>query len=358
MKKISSVLIGIIVISICFGVKKCELRDLPKEEEQDSVVCKLYSQRESCNAMYHWKTVFDPTEEDWEIIKRHNVKRLYVKMFDVEFDKFANDIVPVATTKFIQKPREGVNIVPCVYITVEAIKNIYSDKAQCDYAHLIVTRILNMMDYNDLGEVKEIQFDCDWTNSTRHIFYSLCEKVKEILEEKGIIFGVTIRLHQLTQSCPPAHYGLLMLYNTGGIKLAETHNSILAYNDVKPYLNNCDYALPLDFAYPAFSWNVWFRDNKFQALISEIDVNNTNFYKKIGENRYEVLKDHECSRQELKRGDVIRNEKVDVTEVLKVKKIVEKAIKQEKYSVAIYHLSSKDLKKMKEDEINKIYKMD
>ena len=85
---------------------------------------------------------------------------------------------------------------------------------------------------------------------------------------------------------------------------------------------------------------------------------NTKLYKNIGDNKYEVIEDHYCKGQELKKGDVLRNEKVNVNEVVKVKKATEKALKQSEYSVMLYHLSSKDIKNMTEDEINSIYKMD
>ena len=349
--------VALLLLSRCGGCRRTS-SETPKEVATET----KNVERVTGNGVYHWRTVFDPTKEEWEMMKRHNVKKMCVRMFDVVYDEYTSDkdydIVPVATTKFKQKPIEGVSIVSCVYITTEAMRHVFPEEAKCGFAELIVTRILNMMDYNELGEVKEIQYDCDWTESTRYTFFALCKKTKEILEQKGIAFGVTIRLHQLSQECPPAHYGVLMLYNTGGVKSPNTRNSILAYSDVKPYLRDCKYSLPLDFAYPAFSWNVWFRNNEFQALISEADVMNTKLYKNIGDNKYEVIEDHYCKGQELKKGDVLRNEKVNVNEVVKVKKATEKALKQSEYSVMLYHLSSKDIKNMTEDEINSIYKMD
>lgn len=356
MKIILYTIIGITLISIssCIGEKKTQKVIETAEKESDE--CDFLKSRKSCNSMYHWKTEFNPTEDEWGMMKRHNVSRLYVKMFDVVYDSnFECKLVPIATTKFRQKSQDGVEIVPCVYITVEAMRHVYPEVLKGKVAGLIVDRVLNMVDYNELGEVKEIQLDCDWTASTRDNFFTLCESVKEILEKKGVALSVTIRLHQLSQTCPPAHFGMLMLYNTGALKSSKTQNSILSYDDVALYLKNSKYELPLDFAYPAFSWFVWFRDDKFQALISELNVSNKNLYKKVSDNIYEVTKNHDCSGQQLKKGDILRHENPSVEEVLKVKYAVERQLKNSNYSVAIYHISSKDIKKISDDEINNIY---
>lgn len=357
MKKILCTFIGMALISISSCVnKKVESIELPKMAEE-SVVADFVQSRKSCNAMYHWKAEFNPTDEEKAMMKRHDVRKLYVKMFDVVYDPYIDcELVPIATTKFKQKPQEGVAIVPCVYITVDAMRNIPNDQVCGKYSDLIIARVLNMVDYNELGDVNEIQFDCDWTASTRDNFFALCRKAKTVLEKKGIALSVTIRLHQLSQASPPAHCGMLMLYNTGALKSSKTRNSILSYDDVKLYLKNTkSYDLPLDFAYPAFSWNVWFRGDEFQALISDVDISNTNLYKNLRDNIYEVQKDHNCSGQQLKKGDILRHETSDIGEVLEVKYDVERKLKDKESSVAIYHLSSKDIKKISEDEIGEIY---
>lgn len=356
MKIILYIFIGIILVSISSCAGDNNSRNVVEPTETTTVRSDLLRSRKSCNAMYHWKTEFNPTDEEWRLMRRHSVSRLYVKMFDVVYDSdFDCEIVPIATTTFKQKPQDGVEIVPCVYITVDAMRRIYAEMLSKKVADLIINRVLNMVDYNELGEVKEIQFDCDWTASTRDNFFALCEAAKNMLEKKGIALSVTIRLHQLSRSCPPAHSGMLMLYNTGALKSSKTQNSILSYDDVELYLKNNTYKLPLDFAYPAFSWFVWFRGDDFQALISEVDVSNKVLYENVRDNIYEVKKDHDCKGQQLRKGDILRYEASDVDEVMRVKYAVERQIKNSNYSVAIYHLSSKDIKKISEDEINNIY---
>ena len=98
---------------------------------------------------------------------------------------------------------------------------------------------------------------------TQNSYFELCRIAADSLHTKGIALSSTIRLHQLRDDCPPVDRGVLMLYNTGAIKSSQTENSILSYADVVPYLKKYSYQKPLDFAYPAFAWGVWFRENMF-----------------------------------------------------------------------------------------------
>lgn len=333
------------------------------EETKETKV--VLPERKAANSVYHWKTVFDPSEEEWDFMKRHDVKRLYVKMFDVVYSwggyNECSYNTPTATTIFKQKPKDDVNIVPVVYITYEALCKM--KKKEQVFAEKIVTRVLNMMSYNELGEMKEMQLDCDWTKNTQECYFELCRCVRKLLNNKGIALSATIRLHQLRDDAPPVDRGMLMLYNTGSLKDFETKNSILEYKDVKPYLKTSSYGVELDFVYPAFSWNVWFCKDEwdryyFNALIAEMDFSNDKIFKRISENKYKLLQEHESGNNVFRKSDIIRHEEVESADILKVKKAVESKLKRKNYSVAIYHLSSKELSKFTENEINEIYKAD
>ena len=61
---------------------------------------------EPSNAVYHWKTVFAPNTYEMSFMKEHEVKRMYVKFFEVGTDNLYNgqgeQPVPIATTIFKQ----------------------------------------------------------------------------------------------------------------------------------------------------------------------------------------------------------------------------------------------------------------
>lgn len=99
-----------------------------------------------------------------------------------------------------------------------------------------------------------------------------------------------------------------MLYNTGALRNAETKNSILDYSDVAPYLTNANYRLHLDFAYPAFAWGIWFRDNRFKAILRTTDYSDQTYYRRQSDGTYKVLKNHYLESHELQKGDIIRLE--------------------------------------------------
>ena len=67
-------------------------------------------------AFYFWRTTFSLTETEQQYLKDLDVKKLYIRYFDVALQN--NQAIPVAPVVFNQKP-EGYNVVPVVYIKNE-----------------------------------------------------------------------------------------------------------------------------------------------------------------------------------------------------------------------------------------------
>ena len=289
------------------------------------------------NSIYYWKTVFDLNETEWDFLDEHHVKRLYLRLFDVvPADKsvksdFDFEAVPNATIAFKDSVPENVEIIPVVYITIDALRQIVnSDK---DYAGLIVERVINIADFHDLGHISEVQLDCDWTQQTQNGYFAFCKSVKEKLEPYGIELSCTIRLWQLACACPPVDRGVLMLYNTGNVTNLNTQNSILDLDDVKSHLKGNNYGLPLDFAYPTFSWYVWFNNDAYKGLFHQ---------KPIGE---------------LNEGDSLREERVSFEDLRSLDSLLRiKIHKSDFASVILYHLDSANLSNFSTDEIRQIYR--
>ncbi len=287
------------------------------------------------NAIYHWRTTFAPDSVERAFVQRHKVERIYLRMFDVvtEFDRLHDktNVVPAATTRFGGNVPEGVEIVPTAYITVEAMRKIGKEHAK-EYAELIVERMRAMANYNDCGPIREMQFDCDWTASTRKAFFCLCHEACALLHRDSIALSATIRLHQLREAVPPVDRGVLMLYNTGALKNPSTRNSILDIRDVRTYLRKAiRYKLPLAYAYPAFGWGVKFRGDKFDAIVSNPVM------------------------QTLAEGETIRMERPTAEEVLAVKRLADLLLGAPASGNVIYHLDKEQLKHLTDDEIDEIY---
>ncbi len=265
-------------------------------------------------------------------MQRHNIERIYVKMFDVDiehnFISSSYEVVPIATTQFVSAIPNGVEVVPVVYITIDALRSISGCESR--FGHLIVERVLAMCNYNKCGKIKELQIDCDWTKNTKKSYNKLCEAIKESLAAHNIRLSATIRLHQLAEDAPPVDRGVLMLYNTGALKNSKTRNSILDIADVKPYIKRGRYPLPLDYAYPVFGWGVKFTGDKFEAIVPEGDT-------AVGSDQ------------------TIRNERPTAEEILEVKALVERYLGRPANGNILYHLDYSQLKNYTDEQIVQIF---
>ncbi len=335
------------MLSVLFGITGC-LKSKVGQMKQASESLALHN-----NAIYYWKTQFRLNDYDKQFLQKYHIQKLYLRMFDVDYAQDRDGVykaIPIATTQFIDTIPTSIEVVPTIYITNKAIA---SDSA---FAELLYNRVVAMMKRNKIHHVNEIQVDCDWTNRTQSSFFKFCKDLQEILHKDNHLLSATIRLHQLRGKTPPVDKGVLMLYNTGSIYSPDTENSILSYKDVAPYLKSkVQYALPLDYAFPTYSWGIWMRNDKFQAILHRIDVADSSKYKLLERGKFSVVKEHYLENHHLLKGDIVRLETSNSDEIRRVKKLVLSAIKQDFCNKIIYHLDSVNLSKYKEEEINQIY---
>ena len=329
---------------------------------------------EPANAVYYWKTVFSLSSGEQEFIRENHIKRIYVRFFDVIVEDTdlngEEEIVPNATVKFQTNQIPVKEIIPTVYITLDALKAMKGKESH--WAMTIARRIANMCSYNEIRQVGEVQLDCDWTKSTQDSYFVLCTQLanafNDIITEddswKDVFtaspkISTTIRLHQLAMPAPPVDCGVLMVYNTGSFKNPSAENSIISYDEVKPYLKKRNvYPLPLDVAYPTYSWGLLYRKGKFSGILREIEniENDTTAFDRE-KNNYAAKKDLLFGNILVHKGNTIRIEKSDFTEVMKVKNLIEPYIinYSPDYSIILYHLDSLNLSKYSGNEISKIY---
>lgn len=299
---------------------------------------KTRTQHTASNGIYYWKTVFELNDYERNFIEEHQVERLYLRFFDVvpadpktpSYYSVKYEAVPNATIVFRDSVPDKVEIVPVVFITIDALRLIIS--SEINYSEVIAERILNMADFNDLGDIHEIQLDCDWTQQTQEGYFAFCETMRKTLEPHGIELSCTIRLWQLACDCPPVDRGVLMIYNTGNLMNPETHNSILDLNDVNVYLKGKSYDLPLDLAYPTYSWYVWFRNDQYMGLF------------------------HDQPGDEIGAGDVVRYETVEYPTLHSLDSLVRLKLPADSASIILYHLDSANLSNYTTDEIRQIYR--
>jgi len=308
---------------------------------------KLYSGE---NSVYFWRTWYSTNDYENRFLADNTIQTMYIRFFDVELNTGWNDhdkCRPVATITIPDHESfSGYNIVPVVFITPEAIQEYES------FTDHLAHRIYAMCVKNNI-EIKEVQFDCDWTTSTREAYFQFLEDVRKTLKtyfKKDIALSSTIRLHQLAQTPPAVDYGVLMCYNTGDFKDFKTRNAILDCKDVQPYVKYLkDYALPLKLALPVYSWDVEFDGNKSFARLDRYNCYyDTAKLKKLGYGMYEITGD--VPEKAVK---YIRHEEVSAKTILDVKSLVEKEYGE--MPVVLYHLDSVQLSKYDNDEIKAFF---
>ncbi len=221
---------------------------------------------ETLRSAYYWSTTWNMDSSKTSFIRKHGIKRLYVRYFDVVKDEGGN-IVPNATLQFEDSTiPKAIEIVPTVFIVNDCMRTSQP------LADKILQRILQMSEANDIPPVREIQIDCDWTASTQQNYFDFLKKLREKARAKNIRLSATIRLHQLSMTPPPVDKGVLMMYNTGDAKQLACHKPILDMKDAAPYIQHLgSYPLPLSAAYPLFSWRILFREGKFVGIMHADD---------------------------------------------------------------------------------------
>ncbi len=317
-------------------------------------------------AFYHWKTAFNPSNEEVNILNQLKTKQIYTKFFDVSWDEETKSTKPQAEVIFSEKNLsfKSFEIVPTVFITNKSILNTTDDKINL-LAERIFNRIMLISKTNQL-KIKEIQLDCDWSARSEDKYFQLISIIKKLAKTKNIFVSCTIRLHQYKYQpkvgVPPADKGVLMCYNIGELRgdTANTnYNSILDIEIAKSYLKDTKkYPLPLDFALPIYSWAVVLRDKQVINLINDIYLayllQNPTKYAKITDNSFKVLSSHYLEGTYLYQNDIIRVEESTPKQLKQAILLLKDSKNSNNPKILFYHLSKTNLQKFNYETIKNI----
>ena len=263
---------------------------------------------EQSNGVYYWRTDLHLDSTERAFLKQHHINKVYCRYFDVVMSDDGTEPKPNATIAFTDTLPAVIELIPTVYITEDCMH-----KPHKDLAEKLVKRIMQMNETNHIGNVHEIQIDCDYTSKSRATYYQFLEQVRHHLSPTSYHLSTTIRLHQLSMPVPPVDYGVLMVYNTGDPRKWQERNPILDYRDVYPYLNKlAQYQLPLAAAYPVYQWI---------RNIQNVRIEHT----------------------------------VEAAELLKVKKALEKERPSLSKAVITYHLETDNINRYKTETYEEIY---
>ncbi|WP_149207720.1 hypothetical protein [Flavobacterium johnsoniae] len=316
----------------------------------------------------YWKTNLYFQEEDDSLVNKLDVKHMYVRFFDVDYNPYSKEPLPVATIWDISFNKSNPEITPSIFITNEVV--LKSDTKQLDSlavrmakrieqigkkmndtkADIIASNIVYPKDYYKQKDYKplnydsvrsaesaklkvafkEILIDCDWTEKSQKNYFYLLKQIKSQLPSSKI--AATIRLWQYKYASkagiPPVDKGLLMCYNITKPDDLQTKNSIATSEELAQYITHGDYKLKLDIALPLYSWAVAFRGNQFKGILSDYDqlIKDTSKVKKTSDTKYVLQDDILVGQTYLRNGDEIRIEKISDSELDKMISIIKNKI--------------------------------
>jgi hypothetical protein len=326
-------------------------------------------EHEVVRSFCYWKTDLNFEKEDDSLIKELDVKHLYVRFFDVDWNPYAKEPLPVATIANVNLNESNPEITPSIFITNEVV--LQSNKKQLDSlasriaqrvnqigvkmnetkADVIANAIVYPKDYYkqkdykrinydsvkalELAKLKvnfkEILIDCDWTEKSQKNYFYLLQQIKKGFPTAKI--AATIRLWQYKfaskAGIPPVDKGLLMCYNLTKPDDFKTKNSIGTSDELAQYITHSEYKLKLDIALPLYSWAVVFRGNQFKGILSDYNqlLKDSIKLKKSSESKYVLEDDVLVGQTYLRNGDEIRIEKISEEELDKMISIVKDKIK-------------------------------
>jgi hypothetical protein len=220
-------------------------------------------------SFYYWKTNFQLSKNETEALKHFKTKEIYLRFFDVD-KKEKDKPIPLGIIGRISPPADT-SITPVVYITNHTFHHFSKEEPE-GLAKKVFSKIDSIANDNSLS-YNEIQIDCDWSDSTRELYFSFLRKIKSISNKT---ISTTIRLHQVKYfertGIPPVDKYVLMFYNMGKLGKTES-NSIYNSNDAAKYIQSLNnYPRQLDIALPIFSWVIHKRSGVIQELLKDFDL--------------------------------------------------------------------------------------
>ena len=299
--------------------------------------------------------------------------KLYIKLFDVNWNDELQSVQPVAKLEFdsvaVQQLLQlKIQLIPVVFITNESLLKIDS-AASIVLAQKIVQLAGALIQKNNIPTVTEFQLDCDWTVSTKQNYFLLLKEVKRLMRadhrsftDKALL-SATIRLHQVKYSSksgiPDVDKGLLMCYNMGNLKNPAVHNSILDPEELKKYLGSLGtYPLPLDVALPLFSWDVYFSNNTYKGIVSNISKEElSNTVGKWQNNLFTFSKDTVLKNIAFQTHDQLRKEESTNEALLQTADYISNRLSpnNKTFTVLFYHLDELLLNKHPQHELETLF---
>ncbi|PJJ10455.1 hypothetical protein CLU83_3877 [Flavobacterium sp. 1] len=295
-------------------------------------------------SFYYWKTIFRLSPKEKTTLTENEVKRLYIRYFDIDLSPQTEKPYPRTPIRF-EDTASNFEIVPVIYIKNKVMLDKKLDVM--DLAEKANSFIQQINSKNNIA-VHEIQIDCDWTLESKGNYLRFIEVFRKVSNKK---LSATIRLHQVKYfkktKIPNVDRGVLMYYNMGKIA-PDSLNSIYDRNIANRYLSSLqNYPLPINIALPLYSWGIHIRDGKIIGLRNKIDINNlknNNSFVPTKKNWFTVKNSNFTAGVFYKQNDQLKIETISRNDLLEMADDIEENTTQNPKEIIFYDLDEFNLK--------------
>jgi hypothetical protein len=321
-------------------------------------------------AFYYWQNEpYFLSDSESQTIKTLNVKKLYIKFFEVDKNDIQG-IFPFAKNELnisrYDSVETKIEVVPTVYIRNEVFKQSSKKEISAlaeNILFLIEKKFKKQYENNPVP--KEIQMDCDWTESTKdnyHLFLTILkEKMLKNAFFKNIKTSATLRLYAYKfpnkMGVLPVDRAMLMCYNLIPPFDAGDRNSILNISELDKYLIGSDsYPLPLDIALPIYSSVQIYQNNSFAGIIYNEDSTFFKQTKKLNNTWHLSKMDTVINGIFIRKGDKLKVEKINFKLINKsIKSILEHVELDENPTISLFHLEDYELTNFTNEELDSCF---
>lgn len=298
-------------------------------------------------SFYFWKTNFKLTSAEKQTLENNNVKKIYLRYFDVALTN--NKPFPVAPV-LIHETLKNSTIVPVIFIKNEVF---LSKETDVNALSQNVLNLIRQINTKHKIKINEIQLDCDWSLESQKSYFEFIEKIKK---KARTTISATIRLHQVKYNAetkiPNVDKGVLMLYNMGKIA-ADEKNSIYDYEITGQYVTSLKkYPLKLNVALPIFSWAIQIRDDRVVNLISKVNSSNFTGDKNFKSYKTDFFKvQHNTLKMGLyfKENDIVKIENISKENLKSMMGQLSQNMKEQPKEIIYYDLDEINLKQYGDD---------
>lgn len=320
--------------------------------------CSSKNKHQVSTGFYYWKTSFKLQEKEEKILADLHAQSIYIRLFDIGIENGKAVPLGILNNETLDT-NQPLRFVPVVFIKQNSFYQLTTESTE-DLAIKTASLMQQLCQKLNINP-DEIQIDCDWTKSTKELYFHFLKilQKQDFLKDKTL--SCTIKMHQVkyltSTGVPPVNRGLLMVYNMGNLSKYGGQNSIFELKESKDYLKNMQqYPLPLDIALPLYHWTIWFENQKFKGIL--YNVSKTDFeekdLKKIEGDLYELRNDVEIPGYQFKKGAALRFENPDKKELKIIASYISKRLNNPNPQLLLFHLDSFALKDYSIKEMQKL----